>query len=79
MGVALLGTQSIVFVSAIATHGKATAANVVYASRGLLTVALVWFVGHWFSNLDQHLGARIMRWRLMGAALMLAAIVLVIS
>ena len=79
MASALLGTQSIIFVSTLAIHGKATAANVVYASRGLLSVAMVWLVGHWFANQEQHLGPRIMRWRLAGAALMLAAIVLVVS
>ena len=77
LGSALLGTQSIIFVSTIAIYGKATAANVVYASRGLLSVALVWLVGHWFANQEQHLGPRIMRWRMIGATLMLAAIVLV--
>ena len=78
MGSLLLGTQSIIFVSVIALHGQATAANVIYASRGLLSVAMVWMVGHWFSNQEQHLGARVLRWRMVGAAMMLAAIVLVI-
>ncbi len=79
MGSALMGTQSIIFVSTVALYGKATAANVVYASRGLLTVAMVWLVGHWFANREKHLGARIMRWRMLGAGSMLAAIVLVIA
>jgi drug/metabolite transporter (DMT)-like permease len=79
MGAALLGTQSIIFVSTIAVIGKAAVANVVYASRGLLSVASVWLIGHWFSNQEQHLGARVMRWRIAGATLMLAAIVLVIA
>lgn len=79
LGGALLGTQSIIFVSTIAVHGKATAANVVYASRGLLSVALVWFVGHWFVNQEKDLGSRIMFWRMLGAASMLAAIVLVVT
>jgi len=79
MGSALLATQSVIFVSTLARFGKATAANVVYSSRGLLSVAFVWLVGHWFANQEQHLGARIMRQRMLGAALMLAAIVLVIA
>lgn len=78
LGSALLGTQSIIFVSTLARHGHATAANVMYASRGLLSVAMVWLVGHWFANQEQHLGKRVLRWRLLGAAMMLAAIVLVI-
>lgn len=77
-GSALLGVQSITFVSTLAVFGKATNANIVYASRGLLSVALVWMVGHWFQNAEQHLGPKVMRWRLIGALLMLSAIVLVV-
>jgi drug/metabolite transporter (DMT)-like permease len=79
LGSALLGTQSIIFVSTLAIHGKATAANVVYASRGLLSVAMVWLVGHWFANQEQKLGPRVLRWRLLGAGMMLSAIVLVVA
>jgi drug/metabolite transporter (DMT)-like permease len=77
-GSVLLGTQSILFVSTLAVYGQATSANVVYASRGLLSVLLVWMVGHWFSNLEQNLGPAVLRWRLAGALLMMSAIVLVI-
>ena len=78
LGSALLGMQSILFVSTLAVFGKATSANIVYSSRGLLSVLLVWLVGHWFANSEQGLGPRIMRWRLAGALLMLSAIVLVV-
>ncbi len=77
-GAALLGTQSIIFVSTLAVFGKATSANIVYASRGLLSVVLVWMIGHWFMNAEQHLGPKVMRWRLAGALLMMSAIVLVV-
>ena len=77
-GSVLLGTQSIIFVSTLAVFGKATSANIVYASRGLLSVALVWMIGHWFVNAEQHLGPIVMRWRLAGALLMMSAIVLVV-
>lgn len=78
-GAVLLGTQSIIFVSTLAVYGRATAANIIYSSRGLLSVALVWLVGHWFANQEQHLGGRILAWRMAGAALMMAAIVLVVA
>ena len=77
-GSVLLGVQSITFVSTIAVFGKATSTNIVYASRGLLSVGLVWMVGHWFVNAEQHLGPKVMRWRLAGALLMMSAIVLVV-
>ncbi len=77
-GSVLLSVQSIIFVSTIARFGKATSANIVYASRGLLSVVLVWMIGHWFANAEQHLGPQVMRWRLAGALLMMSAIVLVV-
>lgn len=78
-GGVFLGLQSILFVSTLAVWGKATVANVMYSSRGLLSVLLVWLVGHWFSNREQGLGARTLAWRLTGAALMLSAIILVVT
>ena len=77
-GSVLFGVQSITFVSTLAIYGKATSANVVYASRGLLSVALVWMIGHWFQNTEQHLSPTVMRWRFAGALLMMSAIVLVV-
>lgn len=76
-GSALLGIQSIIFVSSYAVYGRATAANIAYSSRGLWSVVLVWLVGHWFNNEEQNLGPKVMRWRLAGSALMMTAIVLV--
>ncbi|MEQ1850695.1 MAG: EamA family transporter [Chthoniobacteraceae bacterium] len=78
-GSVLLGLQSILFVSTLAVWGKAAAANVIYSSRGLLSVLLVWLAGHWFANREQDLGARTLAWRLAGAALVLSAIVLVMT
>ncbi len=75
----LLAVQSILFIGTLAMWGKATIANVIYSSRGLLSVVAVWLVGHWFSNSEQGLGKRTLAWRLAGAALMLAAIVLVVT
>ncbi|MDZ4286777.1 MAG: DMT family transporter [Prosthecobacter sp.] len=77
-GTILLGAQSIVFISTIAAYGHATATNIVYAARGLLSVGLVWLIGHWFMNAEQHLGPRVLRFRLFGALMMMSAIVLVV-
>ena len=59
--------------------GGAARANVIYSSRGLWSVVAVWAVGHWFGNREQHLGASVLRWRLAGAVLMMAAIALVLG
>ncbi len=77
-GCGFIGLQSLIFVSTIAAFGGATTANVIYSSRGLWSVVAVWAVGHWFSNREQHLGAGVLRWRLAGALLMMAAIALVL-
>jgi drug/metabolite transporter (DMT)-like permease len=79
IGTLLIGTQSAIFVSTLAIFGKATAANVIYGARGLLSVLLVWIIGHWFSNTEQALGPRVLAWRLAGALLMLSAIAIVIG
>ncbi len=73
-----IGLQSLIFVSAIARYGGATTANVIYSTRGLWSVVAVWAIGHWFASREQHLGAGVLRWRLAGALLMMAAIALVL-
>ena len=78
-GSLLLGAQSIVFVGTLAIYGKAAVVNVIYSSRGLLSVAAVWLAGHWFRNTERDLGPRVLLWRLGGALLMLSAIILVIT
>lgn len=75
---ALLGVQSLIFICAFAIYGKATVANIAYSSRGLWSVALVWMIGHWFSNDEQHLPPAVLRWRLIGAMLLMSAIALVL-
>jgi drug/metabolite transporter (DMT)-like permease len=78
-GSVLLGFQSLIFVASVAQFGNATAANVMYSSRGLWSVALVWLIGHWFHNREQQHGGGVLRWRLIGAGLMMLAIVLVLA
>jgi drug/metabolite transporter (DMT)-like permease len=54
----------------------ATAINIVYNSRGIWSVLLVWLVGPWFGNIEREHGRRTMIARLTGSALLLSAIVL---
>jgi hypothetical protein len=77
-GCILIGAQSLMFVMVIVKFRNATATNVIYSSRGLWSVVVVWAIGHWFGNREKHLGTRVLRWRLAGALLMATAIVLVI-
>jgi len=77
-GSLLLALQSSMFVYAIGAFGDATAMNIVYSVRGLWSVVAVWLVGHWFANEEQKLAPAILRGRLVGAVLILAAIALVV-
>lgn len=77
-GSLLFALQSILFVSSIAHFGQATAANVLYSSRGVWSVVVVALLGHWFQSSEKSLGGTILGWRFFGATLMLTAIVLVL-
>jgi drug/metabolite transporter (DMT)-like permease len=77
-GALLLAINNVGIALSIAVWQAATSVNILYSLRGLISVVLVWVIGHWFSNEEQHLTPRVFRCRLVGAALMLAAIVLVL-
>lgn len=77
-GAALISLQSMGIAFTLARWGDATAVNVVYSSRGLWSVILVWAVGHWFANDERAAGAAVLRARLAGAVLLIAAIALVL-
>ncbi len=77
-GVLLMALNNAGIVLAIGIIGNATAVNIVYSVRGLFSVVLVWWLGHWFSSEEKHLAGRVLRFRLIGSALMAAAIVLVL-
>jgi drug/metabolite transporter (DMT)-like permease len=77
-GAACFAVQGLTFMTSISLYRHATSANVLYSSRGLWSVVAVWGIGHWFANREQHLGARVLAWRLVGAVLLMAAIVLVV-
>lgn len=65
--------------SVLGTWGDATAVNIVFSSRGLWSVVLVRVAGHWFGNAEGALGWAVLGRRLVGAALMVVAIVLVVT
>lgn len=78
-GTGLIALQSTLFVAAIVVFKNAAPANVVFSSRGLWTVVLVWLAGHWFHSREQQMGAAMLRWRLTGAVVMMSAIALVMG
>ncbi len=77
-GALLLALNNAGIALAIAVSRAAAAVNITYSVRGLVSVGLVWMIGHWFGNQEGRLAARVLRLRLVGAGLMLAAIMLVL-
>lgn len=66
-------------VLALGLWGEATAVNIVYSSvRGLISMTLVWSIGHRFGSEERHLSKGMFYARLTEAFLMVAAMVLVL-
>jgi drug/metabolite transporter (DMT)-like permease len=72
----LLTIQAMGIAYCIAVYHEVTVTNVLYNTRGLWSVALVWIVGHWFANSEKQVGGAIMTRRLIGALILLAAVYL---
>ena len=49
----LLTIQAMGIAYCIAVYHEVTVTNVLYNTRGLWSVALVWVVGHWFANAEK--------------------------
>ena len=78
-GAACMAFQAVLFIGSLGLYGRATTANVIYSARGLGSVAAVWLVGSWFGNRERERGGSVLRSRLLGAALLLAAIALALG
>jgi drug/metabolite transporter (DMT)-like permease len=77
---ALSAIQAILITAAIGIWRDAAAVNVVYATRGLWSVAFVWCAGHWLKNTErQTAGPRAMGFRTLGAALILVSVALAVK
>lgn len=59
-------------------YGQATALNIVYSTRGLWSILVVWLAGSWFGNHERDEGQQVMVRRLAGALLLLGAVGLVL-
>ena len=59
-GGTLLTVQAMGIAYCIAVYHEVTVTNVLYNTRGLWSVALVWVVGHWFANSEKQVGGAIM-------------------
>jgi drug/metabolite transporter (DMT)-like permease len=77
-GVVFIALQAVGMAIALGYYGNATATNIVFSSRGIWSVLIVWRFGDWFNNREKFFGKSVMFGRLAGSVLLFAAIVLVI-
>jgi drug/metabolite transporter (DMT)-like permease len=78
-GAVFTAVQSLLITLSISIWGDATRINVVYSLRGLWGIALVWVVGHWFSNQERkETGHRRMALRAAGSLLIVLAVVIAV-
>lgn len=77
-GAAFLAGQAVLITSVIGMFTDTPRINVVYNARGLWSVIAVWLIGHWFANREMHASREVFFWRVSGAILMLAAILIAI-
>jgi len=75
----LLGLQAMMMALALAFFGDATGVNVVYGSRGLWSIVLVWLLGGFFDSAERKSPERVLLPRLAGAVLLAVAIVLAVA
>jgi hypothetical protein len=77
LGVLLLTLQSLVLIGSIGYFRDAAGINVVYGSRGVMSVLIVWLVGHWFSQHERFHSRGLLARRLVAAGVIGAAVCLV--
>ena len=77
LATALSAIQALLITGTIATWRDAAGVNVVYGTRGLWSLALVWWAGAWFGNAERReSGPRVLLARAIGGGLILSAVVL---
>lgn len=73
----LIAMQALGMNLAIGYYEQPTVTNVIYSSRGVIGVGLVWLIGNWFTNVEIiTTPPSIMRKRLIGSVLILLAVAL---
>ncbi len=77
-GALCMALQGLLFIFALSKYGHATAMNIAYTTRGLWSVVLVWLGGRALAGEESEIEGRVMASRLIGASLLLVAVVLVL-
>jgi drug/metabolite transporter (DMT)-like permease len=76
IGAVGMSLQAICMAIGVGYFSDAAGSNIAYSGRGVWTVLLVWWVGHWFNNTEKDVGPATMACRVIGALLISVAIVL---
>jgi drug/metabolite transporter (DMT)-like permease len=77
LATSLSAVQALLITGTIANWRDAAGVNVVYGTRGLWSLALVWWAGSWFGNAERRdSGPQVLLARAAGGALILAAVIL---
>lgn len=74
LGAVLVMGQSMGMALGIAWSNDPAAMNILYGTRGLWSLALVWFAGGWFGNTERQTAGGAMGFRLTGSVLILVAV-----
>jgi drug/metabolite transporter (DMT)-like permease len=74
-GSVFVALQGLLLITTVAVFGNATAVNVVYSTRGIWSVLLVWWFGRRLGSEEGDRGRQVLGWRLIGAALMTVAVI----
>ncbi len=75
----LMAAQAVSISYALGRFGDATRVNIVYSLRGLWSVLLAWLLGRLAANPEGSLTRRTLLFRLMGAVLLLIAVIVALS
>ena len=77
LATALSAVQALLITGTIAAWQDAAGVNVVYGTRGLWSLALVWWAGSWFGNAERReSGPGVLTARAVGGTLILTAVIL---
>lgn len=74
-GTAIMGLQSLSISYGLATYGDAARMNIVYSLRGLWGVVLAWMLAGWLNTNEGSLPRRVMLMRLLGAIVLVTAVI----
>lgn len=75
----LLAAQGMAMGVALAFFNDTTGVNILYSTRGMWSLVLVWFAGAWFANRERHhAGRATMLWRLAGTLLIFTGVILAV-